>query len=173
MTSKCSKCKEEGALTCYSTRCNKFICSGCFNKLFEQLNLEPLEDGVVEHCKTCHVKVVKAQLASSKLFWTNDAYDSETNSSMQILLLNWMTTEGNYSLFCGDVSSPSTLSKRKKDYCADLAKYMNDSKMQVTRTGKMVRDKIHHLEAACRKAHDWANNSGHQGVEKDGEQPRV
>jgi hypothetical protein len=72
-------------------------------------------------------------------------------------------------LFRGDVSSPSTLSKRKKDYCADLAKFMNDSKVQITRTGKMVRDKIHHLEASFRKAHDWANNTG-QGVEKDGEE---
>ena len=168
MTSRCVKCKQEGAIPCFSVGCNKFICSACFNKLLEQTNLEPLNDGVVAHCKTCHGKVAKAQLASSKLFWTNDAYDSETYSSMQILL-NWMTTEGNYSLFRGDVSSPSTLSKRKKDYCADLAKFMNDSKVQITRTGKMVRDKIHHLEASFRKAHDWANNTG-QGVEKDGEE---
>ena len=81
------------------------------------------------------------------------------------ILLDWLTTEGNYAEYCG---SNGNKGKSKTQYHKELSLLIKEKLPESERTEKDVENKITGLERQFRLASDWANNTG-AGVENPGD----
>ena len=81
------------------------------------------------------------------------------------ILLEWLTTEGNYADYCGGSGNNG---KTKTQHHKELAILIKEKQPLSERTEKDVENKISGLERQFRVASDWANNTG-QGVDKPGD----
>jgi len=89
----------------------------------------------------------------------------EEDGSMDILM-EWLTTEGNYSNYCGGAGSKGTSKAQFQKHISLLIKEKNPE--SEGRNDKDVENKITSLERQFRLASDWANNTG-QGVDQPGD----
>ena len=86
----------------------------------------------------------------------------DPNTSERILL-DWLTTEGNYS---NKWRGKKNNGKKKKHVAAEIALLMNSANVTVKRDHKQVMNKITHIEKAFRAAHDIANTETGQGLQE-------
>ena len=99
--------------------------------------------------------------------WLNDGADGpDDRMSSEAILLDWLTTEGNYSL---KWRGKDAKGKNKKQIASEIAEKMNAAKVRVKRDGKQVMNKIAHIEKAFRAAHDFANSETGQGLKETDE----
>ncbi len=82
----------------------------------------------------------------------------DPNNSLN-LLLEWMTTEGNYAHFCGNAEG-----KTKLKICKEVASLLKEKGVRVERSKKNIFDKIQALEKMFKVAHEWAGQTG-QGID--------
>ncbi|KAG9406046.1 hypothetical protein AC1031_003967 [Aphanomyces cochlioides] len=95
------------------------------------------------------------------VYWTSDGNGSG-KSSMDVLL-EWLTTPGNYTRWKGgDKSSGET-----KTALAKQIKLIMATSGIVHRETKDITQKINNMESAYRKAIDWRDQTG-QGIEDEG-----
>ena len=110
--------------------------------------------------KKCYIALQKAWSGSKSILWTKDGRNgpSDPVNSMSILI-DWLTTEGNFSLFWGNNEG-----KTKLAICEEVANIMKEKGIVGKRTGKLILDKILVIEKSFKVAHDWINQTG-QGVD--------
>jgi hypothetical protein len=122
---------------------------------------DDIGDGVV--CtKTC-LKKYQAYM-KRKPNWLNDgANGPDDRMCSEAILLDWLTTEGNYSM---KWRGKDAKGKNKKQIALEIADLMNAAKVRVKRDGKQVMNKIAHIEKAFCAAHDFANSETGQGLKE-------
>jgi hypothetical protein len=110
--------------------------------------------------KKCYIALQKALSGSERILWTKDGRNGPTDpvNSMSILI-DWLTTEGNFSRFRGNKEG-----KTKLAICEEVANIMKEKGIVAERTGKLILDKILVIEKSFKVAHDWINQTG-QGVD--------
>ena len=102
-------------------------------------------------------KAAKQPTKKRKVPWEEDG-------TME-MLLDWLTTEGNYAEYCG---ANGNKGKTKTQYHKELSLLIKEKLPESVRMEKDVENKITGLERQFRTASDWANNTG-AGVENGGE----
>lgn len=165
---KCKKSSEETIVSnCSASKCSRMICNDCHTNFCESKQLPLLvkeQTGVIITCpnKKCYdmAKKETSGVDPQRLHWERDGCNGpdDPNNSMRILL-NWLTSEGNYKRFCGKDS----LGTKKVQFGTIISNIINSHKVRISRTPKDVLNKIHYLENQFREASDWMNNTG-QGV---------
>ena len=167
----CYPCASAQFETDEKKKCPKQIHILCFERMLEDQAITPVEneeDGsnYVVCGKRCLNRVKKYFVdkntpKSKRSLWSNDGPTDEV-SSMKILL-DWITTEGNYSLYRGDTQSGKT----KSSIAADIVRLMESKGIpQGLRSPKDVMTKILTLENEFRLATDFRNNTG-SGIENE------
>ena len=91
--------------------------------------------------------------------WDKDNVSEDSPSSMQILL-DWITTEGNYARYRG---ADSTNGSTKFAICKEVTDRIVKAGIITERTQHGVKSRIMHLESTFREANDWLNATD-QGV---------
>ena len=106
--------------------------------------------------------------ANTNIPWDKDGKNgpSDPQSSMAILL-DWMTTLGNYAKLKGDNANGAT----KIRIVGQISQKINAAGVRKERTTKSVLSKIDHLIRTYKKASDWANQTGAGVLEDQGEEP--
>jgi hypothetical protein len=101
--------------------------------------------------------------------WDKDRKDGpdDPQKLMAMILMEWLTTLGNYSKLKGDISNGAT----KMQIIGELAQQINSKGVRKQRTVKSVMNKLHHLTGMYRKAADWANQTGDGVLETEGHKP--
>ena len=114
----------------------------------------------------CYKRLVSARqkqkatdLRDTKKRWDRDSAPGSSNTSISILI-DWMTTEGNYNAYRGDV----VMGKTRDRICNDVAESINKSGVLTTRTGPQVECKIRKLESEFKHALAFFSETG-QGLE--------
>jgi hypothetical protein len=171
-------CKLKGVtsfLTCAKEGCEKlvhimFYQEGAILKDKNGTNLPALSDGKVVCTKGCYHAYQKASSGadSSRGKWTSDGKmgPEDPNTSMQILI-DWMTTEGNYSNYRGKGNNGAT----KLQFAMILAEKMAKETLSNEQNAKQVMDKISRVEDSFRLAHEFATSQTGAGIqEREGEQ---
>lgn len=167
---------------CWHEKCKGFIHQGCCELILDKYEVpkserptdgdHPVDGEPVVFCtKTCYLKwwgVKKRELKAAqkgeappvkkrKVPWEED--DSLT------VLVNWLTTEGNYSCHCGANGDKGLLKAQcHKKISAIIKEKIPGSE----REPKDVENKITSLERQFRLACDWTQATG-QGVEDSGQ----
>jgi hypothetical protein len=152
--------------------CSNYIHVGCSSKILAafQSNAKNKKESDVTFLETdavcgkrCYNKIIKARTAKPpprlkvSRFWNNDGTTPFVNSMS--VLMDWITTEGNYSRWRGgDKQSGAT----KKTLPSLIAEKIQEE-AGTERTGKDVQNKIVSIESQYRCAADWLANTG-QGV---------
>ncbi|KAI9325123.1 hypothetical protein BDR26DRAFT_827775 [Obelidium mucronatum] len=95
--------------------------------------------------------------SKQKINWSKDAVEPKGKSSHDILI-DWLTTEGNYSRWKGDTEGGVT----KETLCSEIVSEMITHGIK-HRDNNMVRTKIGDLEKSFKRAVDWRANTG-QGI---------
>ncbi|KAG2902671.1 hypothetical protein PC129_g10092 [Phytophthora cactorum] len=95
-----------------------------------------------------------------KILWDRDGVDGGP-SSMKVLL-DWLTTDGNYARWKGDDGSSGST---KEVLCGIIIGKLKDAGINHRKSAD-VRDKIRYLEKQFRRATDWMANAG-QGATDD------
>ena len=176
--------KGEDLFNCWSSECQGWIHKGCCELMCNQYSIKPddrpsaeerteSDEPVVFCTKTCYQKwkvpqnkkkreEAKAAKASKvrkrKVPWEEDG-------SMEVLM-EWITTEGNYSNCCGGAGTKGT---SKKQFHKEISLLISEKLPESEgRSSKDVENKIHSLENQFRTATDWLNNTG-QGVDNPGD----
>lgn len=133
-------------------------------------------DEPIVFCKKgCHNKWIaakkreaKAAALAAKAAASNTAKKRkvpwEEDGSLDVLL-EWLTTEGNYAEYCG---ANGNKGKSKTQHHKELSPLLKDRLPDCERNEKDVENKITSLERQFRTASDWANNTG-QGVDNPGD----
>jgi hypothetical protein len=103
------------------------------------------------------IKASKAPPKKRKTPWEDDG-------TLDVLL-EWLTTEGNYAEYCG---SNGNKGKSKSQYHKELALLIKEKLPESDRSEKDVENKITSLERQFRVASDWASNTG-AGVDNPGD----
>lgn len=174
---KCSfrSCKVKGAekLECAASECAKLCHVMCFQGLLlQKLNLPPLPDGRIACTKKCYTKAQKElggggqdQEGGRSGKWDSDGKNGPEDRHTSIrILLDWWTTEGNYSKFCGKHNEGI----KKKQYAETLANKMSEETIS-KRDSKNALNKIQHIEKKWREAHNFATSETGAGIqESDG-----
>ena len=121
--------------------------------------------------KKCYQKAVKEAAGSvddadgggRKSNWDCDGKNGpdDPKTSVQILL-DWWTTEGNYSKFCGKNNNGI----KKSQVCAQLAQKMTNETL-TARDGKNVLSKIQHIERTFKEAHTFAASETGAGIQEN------
>jgi hypothetical protein len=141
--------------------------------LLNKQKLPPLAGGRVVCTKKCYAKAQKElsgggedQEGGRQGKWDSDGKNGpeDTHTSMRILM-DWWTTEGNYSKFCGKHNDGI----KKKEFAASLATKMTEE-TSTKRDSKNVMNKIQHIvEKKWREAHNFATSETGAGLlESDG-----
>ena len=148
---------------CWKEDCNNLVHAHC-SKLLLDFKQIPVDDRPKDtyfcgkRCINSWQKKKKDEAAASektRIPW-------ETDGSMKILL-DWLTTEGNYAQYCGATGNDGTSKTQFHKIISDI---INGTSGCVTRLPKHVSNKIGSLESQFRMARDWANATG-QGVEDE------
>ena len=168
-------CRVSGAqlIECAASECTKKVHLMCYQGLLlkKYRDLVALAAGKVACTKKCHQKAVKeaagggddADGGGRKGNWDCDGKNGpdDPKTSVQILI-DWWTTEGNYSKFCGKNNNGI----KKTQFCAQLAQKMS-SETLTTRDGKNVLSKIQHIERTFREAHNFATSETGAGIQEN------
>jgi hypothetical protein len=163
-------CRVKGAdkLVCAAKGCEKKVHLMCYQGLILRTktgSLEPLPNNVVVCTKGCYQATVKAMSGAEpgRGKWNSDGKNGvdDPNTSMQILL-DWMTTEGNYSKYCGKDNNGI----RKQHFATILAAKMT-KETDSERNAKQVQEKIRQLEESFRNAHDFATSETGAGIQNE------
>ena len=167
-------------LCCAKEGCPKKIHTLCYQELvFKPQKAKDEEKGNVtnllgenqvacddKHHRSAANAIKKQADGVSSVSWHNDGKNGvdDPNSSLKILL-DWLTVPENFQKYRGD--NKTGLAKSR--ICSNLAKAMNDAGVRNPRDGPSVRAKIGRMEAAFKKAHDWAGNTGVGVLESEGD----
>jgi hypothetical protein len=172
-------------LNCWFEQCTGWIHEGCCNLLLDKYEVPSderpsvvdvqagTEEPVVFCTKGCHAKwrsftkkKEKESAAAAKAPTKKKRkVPWEEDGSMDVLM-EWLTTEGNYASYCGGAGCKGTSkSQFQKQISLLINKRNPDSD---GRTEKDVENKITALERQFRVASNWANNTG-QGVTNPGD----
>ena len=163
--------------TCLAKDCGKVMHFECYNKfVLEKHKIHnPFPDNYeATCCSKAHVmKALKMQQkasadAGANIPWDKDGKDGpdDPQNSMAILM-EWLTTLGNYSKLKGDNANGAT----KIRIIGQLADQINAKGVRKQRTVKSVMNKLHHLTGTYKKASDWANQTGAGVLETEGREP--
>jgi hypothetical protein len=150
---------------CVGPGCSKMIHMPCFKTIHSKPSWldkdDDIGDGVV--CTRTCLKKYQAYM-KRKPNWLNDGADGPDDlMCSETILLDWLTTEGNYSM---KWRGKDAKGKNKKQIASEIADLMNAAKVRVKRDGKQVMNKIAHIEKAFRAAHDFANSETGQGLKE-------
>jgi len=163
------KCNKTGEVkTCCIDGCLKTIhpvCSDCllttfFDGLTKTNENEDIDFGHedVICSKRCFTKLLKTKInpvvKKTSRFWGNDG-PNDFISSMSILV-NWMTSNQNYSKWRGGDKHSGTTKKTLASMISNLI----FEQIGVERSAKHVQNKIECLEKDYRNASDWLNQTG-------------
>jgi hypothetical protein len=162
---------------CWKEDCDGFMHGHCSKLLLDRYEV-PVEDRpdgedtVVFCTKTCYSKwlvakkkMVKAATKAAESEGKKRKVPWEEDGTLTILL-DWLTTEGNYSSYAG--SNGNVKGKSKAQYHKEISILIKSKKSDSDREAKDVENKIVSLERQFRVASDWANNTG-QGVDNPGD----
>ena len=153
---------------CWRTDCEGYIHVGCSTTLLDINGIpddqRPTEDDppLVFCTKTCFLKWKAYNNRKIKAAKKGEEVTKKTripweeDGSMEVLM-DWMTTEGNYASYCGASSNNGT---SKSAYHKQVALLIQDKKPEADRSDKDVENKITTLERQYRDATDWKNNTG-------------
>jgi hypothetical protein len=147
------KCKADG--------CSSYYHRECYELSFGKKNytLVPETDVV---CSKRHYTMVYLQ--PKRFTWSNDCPTPGGDTS-EILLLRWFMEEGNFRKYRGNKEG-----KKKLQLASKLAERINAGGVLVVRNGQQVMNKIAHIEAAFKRAHDFSTTVTGAGIkEKDGQ----
>jgi hypothetical protein len=142
--------------------------------LEERPQAEDCGDEALVFCtKTCYMKwwaekkkrLKEAKKTASEAEVKKRKVPWEEDGSLSVLL-EWLTTEGNYSVYAG--SNGNVKGKSKSQFHKELALIITEKCPGSDRQSKDVENKIVGLERQFRQASDWANNTG-QGVDNPGD----
>ena len=105
------------------------------------------------------------ELRKKKTLWTNDGTE-DTPSSMD-MLLDWLTTDGNYSRWKGSDTKKGHLflniglkgGIKKEVLCTEICNALKAVGIDY-RVNADIRPKISTIEQGFRKASDWLANTG-------------
>ena len=130
-----------------------------------------LPNGRVACTKKHHIKASKelarggeeADGGGRKGNWDCDGKNGpdDPHTSVQILI-DWWSTEGNYSQFCGKHNNGI----KKIQFCARLAQKMSNETTS-TRDAKNVLSKIQHIERTFKDAHQFATSETGAGLQEN------
>lgn len=96
--------------------------------------------------------------------WNKDGKNGlDDPNTSEPVILDWWTTSGNYSDFCNGAGG-----RKKIEVMADLSKKIANAGCVKERTDHDILMKIQHWEKCCKKAHDFADNTGKDIKERDG-----
>ena len=101
------------------------------------------------------------QTKAKRLYWHNDGPTENVNS--ESILLDWLTTQGNYEKWKGGAKNSG---ETKKTLASQISSLMKDKGVLVTRNAKNIIDKVGHIERTFKEASDWLRQTG-QGVEDE------
>ena len=162
---------------CYLEECGKDIHFQCYKHLVLQKNamehpFPNLPD--IVFCTKKHLgksrKILEGREVGNNLNiqWEKDSKDGPDNpNNSMAILMDWITTHGNYEKYKGDTANGKT----KIRIANDIAKRINSFNVRKERTGKAVISKIDNLIGAYKLASDWANQTGAGVLETEGEEP--
>ena len=147
-------CKVRGAqlMDCAGPECSRKVHLLCYQGVVlgsgSGNKIPYLPDNLVCCTKVCYNAIVKSRQNgqdSSRGKWDSDGKrgPKDPNTSMRILL-DWITTEGNYSRFCGKNNNGVT----KMQFASILADKMKAETASADRNAKQVLDKIKRIEEA-------------------------
>ena len=159
------KCKYKNCIGRQNGDLELLICSVCENAVFHPGCYEAqafvsveLKDAPGVCGKRCHNKrVPKAndEETIKRVLWHNDGPDAGTSS--QSVLIEWLTTHGNYKRWRGaDRYSGVT----KKTLASNILEAMKQKGITTDRSVGNVCDKISSIEISFRKAIDWLDGTG-------------
>jgi len=124
------------------------------NKLTPIRNRTNKELGVCT--KKCFDTLATKFKGSGRLMWEKDGKDGPSNpNNSQNILLDWLTTQGNFARFRGNKEG-----KTKLQICDKIAQLLKAKEVQAKRSNKNILDKIQSMESQFKKAHDWAGDTG-------------
>jgi hypothetical protein len=129
-------------------------------------DLPPLAKFQVACSKGCYKLVMKASSESNRVPWDKDGKkgQDDPHTSMKILI-EWMTTEGNYSRYRGKGNNSVT----KLQFATSLAERMARETMSTEQNAKQVMDKIARIKESFRSAQEFATSQTGAGIqERDG-----
>lgn len=163
--------KQELAYPCMNfDKCAKHIHDQCCNNLmdYHSINQEKRPSQGKYVCgKRCLNTWLKAQEESNnpidgppkkkRIMWEKDG-------SLK-LLLNWLTTEENYSKYCGGNNNDGTTKKAMHKSIAAMMSETTDGLIE--RSAKDIECKINKLESQFRNASDWLAGTG-SGIDDPG-----
>jgi hypothetical protein len=155
-------------LDCAAEGCRKKVHLGCYQGIILKNKKDGTELAILPNngvccTKGCYNTICKSGRDSNRGTWDSDGKNGpeDPNTSMKILL-DWMTTEGNYSKFCGK----NNHGVKKMQYANQLAEKMRVETSSDTRNSKQVLDKIKRMEEAFRTAHAFATSETGAGIEQ-------
>ena len=157
---------------CAADGCDKTVHLMCYQgvvlvdkKNNNHSSLPPLPGNHVACTKACYNAATKALSGNTgRGNWTSDGKGGtdDPHTSMKILL-DWMTTEGNYSRFCGKDNN----GVKKQQFANSLAEKMREETCSETRNAKQVLDKISRIETSFREAYEFANSVTGAGIQDE------
>jgi hypothetical protein len=163
---------------CSNEGCNKTVHMACYTVTVLGPNgkLDPLPDNLVAHCKKCHAEVLKPLNLSEgcdvdgRNSWDVDGKNGkdDPNTSTKILI-DWWMHEGNYEKYRGKNNNGT----KKIQYAEKLAQKMRTETSSTDRTAIQVKAKISYVEAAWKKAHEWATSETGVGLQESDDPEQI
>lgn len=144
---------------CQKEDCVKRIHHDCFLWLCKERSTMEVDPENRHHhfCSAnCYKKHHKppTKPTASQLCWDNDGSPGTGVSSQQIIV-DWLTTEGNYQKYRGDSHGRTKIS-----IAGDIARLIGAGGILVPRDAHMVMGRISLIESSFRKAYEWTLNTG-------------
>jgi hypothetical protein len=165
-------------LACLVTGCPKVMHYTCFKTFILDKNKldDPFESDDQDSvcCSKLHLTKAmkqgknKTDDANINIPWDKDGMNgpNDPHNSLAILL-DWLTTHGNYGKLKGDNANGAT----KIRIVGEICNKINAAGVRKERTTKSVLSKIDHLIRQYKKASDWANQTGAGVLETQGREP--
>jgi hypothetical protein len=163
---------------CWREDCDALMHGLCSKLLLDRYKIPAedrpeLEENIVFCTKTCYSKWLAAKKKIEKAA-SKAAADAEVKKrkvpweedGTLSILMDWLTTKGNYSAYAG--SNGNIKGKSKTQYHKEIGLMIKAKNPDSDREAKDVENKIVSLERQFRQGSDWANNTG-QGVENPGD----
>ena len=168
------ECPGEIPKDCANTRCEKKIHDICYrhfvyNELEERTELVSphTKEHLVVCSRTCYNKVLRnfSTMATKRIPWNKDAPDNNPSQTSEKILIEWLTTEGNYNKYRGWRNHGTT----KHTFAKEISALMVSAGVKSNRTPQSIMDKIAQLEKQFTVASDWLNKTGQglQGIESE------